>query len=149
MIDEHIAQLLDRGEEEGCLNLSALHEFVAALDLDEEQLEALYEQIDERGIELSDDCGRAAEADDALGGTYVNGDLAAATTDALQLFLNEAARYPLLTAAEEVELAKRIERGDPAAKERMINSNLDRKSTRLNSSHANISYAVFCLKKQQ
>jgi RNA polymerase primary sigma factor len=47
-----------------------------------------------------------------------------ATTDALQLFLNEAARYPLLTAAEEVELAKRIERGDAAAKERMINSNL-------------------------
>ena len=34
------------------------------------------------------------------------------TTDSLQLFLNEAGRYPLLTAAEEVELAKRIERGD-------------------------------------
>jgi RNA polymerase primary sigma factor len=46
------------------------------------------------------------------------------TTDSLQLFLNEAGRYPLLTAAEEVELAKRIERGDLAAKERMITSNL-------------------------
>src|SRR2546421_12124912 len=46
------------------------------------------------------------------------------TTDSLQLFLNEAGRYPLLTAAEEVELAKRIERGDMAAKERMINCNL-------------------------
>jgi RNA polymerase primary sigma factor len=46
------------------------------------------------------------------------------TTDSLQLFLNEAGRYPLLTAAEEVELAKRIERGDMAAKERMITSNL-------------------------
>lgn len=45
-------------------------------------------------------------------------------TDSLQLFLNEAGRYPLLTAAEEVELAKRIERGDMAAKERMITSNL-------------------------
>ena len=42
----------------------------------------------------------------------MNGDLAVATTDALQLFLNEAGRYPLLTAEEEVELAKRIERGD-------------------------------------
>ena len=40
------------------------------------------------------------------------------------MFLNEAGRYPLLTAAEEVELAKRIERGDMAAKERMINCNL-------------------------
>src|SRR5439155_5001859 len=46
------------------------------------------------------------------------------STDSLQLFLNEAGRYPLLTAAEEVELAKRIERGDMAAKERMITSNL-------------------------
>src|ERR671918_418108 len=46
------------------------------------------------------------------------------TTDSLQLFINEAMRYPLLTAAEEVELAKRIERGDLAAKERLINSNL-------------------------
>ena len=44
------------------------------------------------------------------------------TTDSLQQFLNEAGRYPLLTAAEEVELAKRIERGDRAAKERMITS---------------------------
>src|ERR687884_522820 len=46
------------------------------------------------------------------------------TTDALQLFLNEAGRYPLLTAAEEVELAKRIEGGDQDAKDLMINSNL-------------------------
>jgi RNA polymerase primary sigma factor len=44
--------------------------------------------------------------------------------DSLQQFLNEARRYPLLTAAEEIELAKRIERGDMAAKDRMINSNL-------------------------
>jgi RNA polymerase primary sigma factor len=48
----------------------------------------------------------------------------ALTTDSLQQFLNEAGRYPLLTAAEEVELAKRIERGDMAAKDRMITSNL-------------------------
>jgi RNA polymerase primary sigma factor len=46
------------------------------------------------------------------------------TTDSLQLFFNEARRHPLLTAEEEIELAKRIERGDLAAKERMINSNL-------------------------
>jgi RNA polymerase primary sigma factor len=44
--------------------------------------------------------------------------------DSLELFLRDARSHPLLTAAEEVELAKRIERGDLAAKERMINSNL-------------------------
>src|SRR6185295_7828509 len=46
------------------------------------------------------------------------------TADALTLFMNRAGRYQLLTAAEEVALAKRIERGDAEAKERMINSNL-------------------------
>ncbi len=54
----------------------------------------------------------------------MNGNLAEATTDALQLFLNEMGRYKLLTAEEEVELAKRIERGDKEAKDLMINSNL-------------------------
>src|SRR5262249_252428 len=56
--------------------------------------------------------------------TYTNDLLAGMTADALQLFLNEIGRYPLLTAAQEVELAKRIERGDMRAKEQMINSNL-------------------------
>ena len=46
------------------------------------------------------------------------------TTDSFQLFLNQADRYPLLTGAEEIELAKRIERGDLEAKEKLINSNL-------------------------
>src|ERR671934_1728931 len=50
--------------------------------------------------------------------------LAIETTDSFQLFLNQASRYPLLTREEEVELAKRIERGDLEAKERLINSNL-------------------------
>src|ERR671936_3044473 len=114
-----IQTLLHHGEEEGCLNLSEFSEFVQEHELDDEQLARLYEELDSRGIELTDDCGRAREES-----TYVNGDLAVATTDALQLFLNEAAKWPLLTAEEEVELAKRIERGDVQAKERMINSNL-------------------------
>jgi RNA polymerase primary sigma factor len=48
----------------------------------------------------------------------------AGTTDALTLLMHNVGRYPLLTAAEEVALAKRVERGDREAKERMINSNL-------------------------
>jgi RNA polymerase primary sigma factor len=114
-----IPALLERGEAEGCVELSAFNDLVAALDLDDEAVEALYEQFSERRIEVRDDCGR--ETSDV---TYVNGDLAVATTDALQLFLSEAGRYPLLTAAEEVELAKRVERGDKEAKDLMVNSNL-------------------------
>jgi RNA polymerase primary sigma factor len=119
MTTEEIQALIQRGDEEGCLNLSEFSEFVQEHELDEEQLTHLYEELDARNIDLTDDCGRK-EAES----TYVNGELAAATTDALQLFLNEAAKWPLLTAQEEVELAKRIERGDQQAKERMINSNL-------------------------
>src|SRR6476646_8253943 len=120
VVDERLQALLEQGEEAGCLNLSAVSEFLQEADLDEEQTTGFFEQLDERGIALTDDCARG----DAVDGTYVNGDLAAATTDALQLFLNEAGRYKLLTAPEEVELAKRIERGDKDAKDLMINSNL-------------------------
>jgi RNA polymerase primary sigma factor len=69
---------------------------------------------------VSDDCGRTGVEQTS----YVNGDLAQHTTDAMALFLQEVRRHPLLTRAEEVSLAKRIERGDLEAKERLINSNL-------------------------
>jgi len=117
---DQLRVLMEHGEEIGCINMSAFTVIVQELELDDDELNGLYEQIETRGIELSDDCA-LPEVHEA---TYVNGDVAAMTTDSLQLFLNEAGRYPLLTAAEEVELAKAIESGDRAAKERMVNSNL-------------------------
>src|SRR5213082_357253 len=120
VVDDRLRSLLEQGEEAGCLNLSAVNEFLQEADLDEEQVEGFFEQLEERNIPLTDDCAKK----DAPNATYVNGDLAHATTDALQLFLNEAGRYKLLTAEEEVELSKRIERGDKAAKDLMSNSNL-------------------------
>ena len=116
---DQVDALIARSGEQGCVNLSHLNELVQEQELEDEDIRALYEQLEERAIEVSDDCGK--ESDDS---TYVNGDLAVATTDALQLFLNEAGRWPLLTKEEEIELAKLIERGDEQAKERMINSNL-------------------------
>ena len=117
---DRLTALIDRAEEQGCVNLSQFNELIAELDLDDDDLALVYEQLDDRGIELTDDCGHV-RMDDA---TFANGDLVHATTDALQLFLNEAGRYKLLTADEEVELAKRVERGDKEAKDLMINSNL-------------------------
>src|ERR671925_8133 len=114
-----MAALFDRGEQLGCVDLSEVDDLAQALELEEADLGYLYEQFDRRGIDLRDDCGREEEAaplDDLA--------LATATTDALQLFLNEIGRHRLLTPAEEVDLAKRIERGDLAAKDRMINANL-------------------------
>jgi RNA polymerase primary sigma factor len=106
--------------DEGCVCMSELERLTQEHELDDDQVSALYQEIEERGLEVTDDCCK----DDAPEATYVNGDLVHATTDALQLFLNEAGRYKLLTADEEVALAKRIERGDKDAKDLMINSNL-------------------------
>jgi RNA polymerase primary sigma factor len=119
-MNEQLTTLLDRSQTEGCVSLSELNELVQELEPDDADVQAFYEQAHEREIEIKDDCARTGEQD----ATYVNGDLTVATTDALQLFLNEAGRYPLLTAADEVELAKRIERGDKEAKDLMVNSNL-------------------------
>jgi RNA polymerase primary sigma factor len=118
--DSRLETLIDRGQEAGCLNLSEVAELTQELDLDPHEVEALYDRIHARGIELSDDCARQGSRD----GSYGNRELATQTTDALQLFLNEVSRHRLLTADEEVALAKRIERGDQDAKNRMINSNL-------------------------
>jgi RNA polymerase primary sigma factor len=112
--------LLERGEREGCIEISSLHACAEEAALDEIELEHLYAEVESRGIELRDDCSR----DGTQEPTYEHDRLAIATTDALQLFLNEIGRYPLLTASQEVELAKRIEQGDRAARDRMINSNL-------------------------
>jgi RNA polymerase primary sigma factor len=118
--EQQLRALMEHGDEIGCINMSAFTQLVQELELDDEELNGLYEQVEQRGIDLTDDCS-LPEVEEA---TYVNEQVAAMTTDSLQLFLNEAGRYPLLTAAEEVELAKRIERGDPQAKDTMINSNL-------------------------
>src|SRR3954449_2761370 len=121
-LTEHpeIQTLLTRGEEGGCLNYSEVDSVARDLHLGDDESEALHELIEHRGVDLSDDCARL-EAGPA---SYTHTTLAGYTTDALQLFLNEAGRYPLLTPDEEVSLAKAIERGDLEAKDRMVNSNL-------------------------
>src|SRR6186713_15881 len=88
MSRETLAPMLEAGEEAGCLNLSEFSAAVQDLELEDDELEALYTELEERSIKLTDDCGRAGAAEV----TYVNGDLAATTTDSLQLFLNEAGR---------------------------------------------------------
>jgi RNA polymerase primary sigma factor len=120
MTADPIALLIEHAEEHGCVHMTELHEVVLKLELEEEEVEQLLERLETHGVELTDDCSRAIEEDVA----YTNTQIAAATTDSLQLFLNEAGRYPLLTAAQEVEIAKRIENGEKAAKDLLVNSNL-------------------------
>ena len=119
-LPDDLVALVEQWEQDGCVTFSELESAVVAGELDDELLDDVHAELERRGIEVMDDCVRDGAGDSG----YSNGELATVTTDGLQLFLNEIGRYPLLTAAEEVELAKRIERGDLEAKERMINSNL-------------------------
>jgi RNA polymerase primary sigma factor len=119
-LETALAGLIERGAQAGCVDLSDISEVTQALDLEEDEVDALHERLGRQGIDMSDDCAR----DGAGEGSYVNDDLASSTTDALRLFLNEISRYPLLTREQEVALAQRIEQGDQQAKDRLINSNL-------------------------
>jgi RNA polymerase primary sigma factor len=114
--------LIARSEARGepCIELSELSELVQEADLGDDDAQRLQDTLEARGIDVRDDCGRQGVEQT----TYVIDDLAQQTTDAMALFLQEVRRYPLLTRAQEVELAQRIERGDLEAKEQLVNSYL-------------------------
>ena len=117
---DDVRHLLEAAEQTGAIRQQELHEVLEPLDLDALELEAFRQELEQRGIEIVED-ERVPEPAPAPAPPQV---LVETTTDALQLFLREAGRHPLLTAAQEVELSKRIERGDMQAKQRMIQSNL-------------------------
>ncbi len=115
-----LSALVERGVQAGCFELSELSELIADTGLEDGDVDQLFEQLEQRGVDISDDCGR----DVSEHVTYANPELATKTTDALDLFFADVRRFPLLSAEQEVEIAKRIEDGDRQAKEQMINSNL-------------------------
>jgi RNA polymerase primary sigma factor len=119
-VQSRIEALIERNEHDACVNLSDLADILQEANVSNDEVQQIHDDIEARGIEVSDDCGRTHAEQTRL----ANAELAGVTTDALQLFLNEIRRYPLLTAEDEVRLSKRIERGDAEAKEEMINSNL-------------------------
>jgi RNA polymerase primary sigma factor len=106
---------LDEAEEAGVVEAATLEAFALEHELEEEEREALRAELETRGVEVV----RPLEDELDLRPAELPG-----STDSLTLFMNAAGRYQLLTAAEEVALAKRIERGDASAKEHMINANL-------------------------
>jgi RNA polymerase primary sigma factor len=121
-VQELVDQLVTRSEARGdsCVELSELSELIQETDLSDDDAQLVHDMLQERGIDLRDDCGRQTVEQTS----YSNGDMAERTTDAMSLFLQEVRRHPLLTKAEEVDLAKRIERGDLEAKSQLVNSNL-------------------------
>ncbi|MBD0291558.1 MAG: sigma-70 family RNA polymerase sigma factor, partial [Thermoleophilia bacterium] len=120
---EEIQLLLERGETTGFLDAVDVTDMVDALELEQQDVDALHRELEERNVEIVEPAKEPVKEPTAPPRKAPE-DSVETTTDALQLFLREIGRHPLLTAAEEVELSKRIERGDMSAKRRMIECNL-------------------------
>jgi RNA polymerase primary sigma factor len=118
---EEIAQLLEKAEAAGFVEASDVADAIDQAELEPPELEALHQLLEERNIEVIEPKEQPAKEPTA---PPRNTEVLETTTDALQLFLREIGRHPLLTAADEVELSKRIEQGDMTAKRRMIECNL-------------------------
>src|ERR1700692_497672 len=122
--------MVETAQERGYLEPAELEAFAVELDLNDEEVEELTAELEKKGIEISTPA--AAAAAEAEKKKEKEAELAAAeaaaspsgAADSLQLFLADVGKHKLLTAADEVMLAKAIERGDPRAKRRMIESNL-------------------------
>jgi RNA polymerase primary sigma factor len=117
---EDVVALLDATAESG-VRQTELNELIETHEFDELEVDLLYREIETRGIEVIDDTRVVEERPKE---PPPPPPVVESTTDALQLFLREAGRHALLTAPQEVELAKKIERGDMNAKQHMIQSNL-------------------------
>ena len=131
---EEVTSLITKGQRLGVLTLGDVASAVSEVDLDDSDVEDLYGHLEKSGIELVEDVDPAlkpgeGEPEPAKGrgrrrqkaALDLKPDM---TTDSLQLFLKDLGKVRLLTAQEEVELAKRIERGDLDAKQKMVESNL-------------------------
>ncbi|MBU6362999.1 MAG: sigma-70 family RNA polymerase sigma factor [Acidobacteria bacterium] len=118
--------LLQRGQDVGFLSIEDVAEMLDQLGVDAGLAEDIYQQLDEAGIELLEPAEAASRTADLAEAADRPRRPATVeqTTDALQLFLKDIGRVPLLTAAQEVDLAKRIEAGDQTAKTQMVEANL-------------------------
>jgi RNA polymerase primary sigma factor len=124
---DQLRALVERSEERGWVDPAELEVFKTEHELADDEIEQIQRELEAMGLEIgapvqpADEKEREREAQEAA--VWAAESLSGAA-DSLQLFLADVGRHKLLTAAQEVQLAKRIERGDPTAKRHMIESNL-------------------------
>ena len=119
--------LLERTEERGFIEPAELEAFALEQDLGDDEVEQLTRELEAIGLEVGEPRSQGEEAEKApepAAAEQPQAQVLVGAADSLQLFLADIGRHKLLTAAEEVMLAKGIERGDLTAKRRMIESNL-------------------------
>jgi RNA polymerase primary sigma factor len=124
---EELRTLVQEGHDKGYLTYDEVASTLEEVELSKEQLEDFYTYLLDHNIELLDaDSKQTAQGDAALHGEKAPElDLTVEPSlDSLRLYLREIGKVSLLTADQEVSLAKRIERGDMLAKQQMTEANL-------------------------
>jgi RNA polymerase primary sigma factor len=116
--DDATKALVKQGQDAGFLTQEEIALALDELDWDTTQVDEFYQGLEELHIEVVE---AEPEEEEAV---VVRAEAAEVSTDSLQLFLKDIGKVPLLTAAQEVELSKRIERGDHRAKQQMVEANL-------------------------
>ncbi len=112
---EELRNLLETIQAAGSVDADALVLALDELDLEPAQVDEFHRALDELNVEVVSASGSEPDLDESM---------QEMSTDALQLFLKDIGKVGLLTAAREVELAKRIEAGDMRAKQQMVEANL-------------------------
>ena len=125
---EGVEQLVAAGQERGFVTLRELKRLITRIELDQDRLPELQAMLAEHGIEITDQA-KASNADPRADVDEDDDDeeeerAGESIEDSLRLYLRSIGRVPLLTAEQEVSLAKRIERGDMTAKNQMVEANL-------------------------
>jgi RNA polymerase primary sigma factor len=132
---EEVDGLIELGRGRGFVTTEDIAEVLAEIDLTTEQIEQMYttlldqgiEVVDESCVETDDDLeldGRAEQLEWRRGSEDLDLSVDVPTTDPVRMYLKEIGRVKLLTAQQEVSLAKRIERGDIRAKHELTEANL-------------------------
>ncbi|MBV9280004.1 MAG: sigma-70 family RNA polymerase sigma factor [Chloroflexi bacterium] len=119
-----IHQLVELAEEQGHLTQADIVQAVPEAASDTDVMERITASLQAEGVEIEDEAEEAEDDPADVGVDYVSSAEANMVTDSVRLYLREIARAPLLTAQEEIELAKRVEQGDDEAVQRLIRSNL-------------------------